>query len=291
MFGSVSARNPRDGGDVVIHNSDSDAEPEPNSQLHRGSDDGNGKNDDDIYATMVYKGASSQNDRLGGEDEDEDSLPPLFRRLPKDFGGINDDENDGADFGTMIVKTGRSRPDSWSSSSSSFVPKSRRSSPFSGFGGRGEEIEGESDSDGDGEAYGTFVVKKTTGRGTAGGGSGMGELGLGFGGKQQRKATGSFGLTMEEEKQGSYGAVYKARDLRTSELVAIKVISLSEGIVMEYCGGGSVADLMNVTDEALEEYQIAYICREALKVDVWALGVSAIEMAEVYMKHHIRDGP
>ncbi|CAH1427932.1 unnamed protein product [Lactuca virosa] len=36
-------------------------------------------------------------------------------------------------------------------------------------------------------------------------------------------------------------------------------------IVMEYCGGGSVANLMNVTDEALEEYQIAYICTEALK--------------------------
>ena len=35
---------------------------------------------------------------------------------------------------------------------------------------------------------------------------------------------------------------------------------------MEYCGGGSVADLMNITDEPLEEYQIAYICKEALKV-------------------------
>ncbi|KAG2706930.1 hypothetical protein I3760_05G125400 [Carya illinoinensis] len=106
---------------------------------------------------------------------------------------------------------------------------------------------------------------------------------------------------LNELGKGSYGAVYKARDIRTSELVAIKVISLCEGeegyeeirgeiemlqqcshpnvvrylgsyqgeeylwIVMEYCGGGSVADLMNVTEEPLEEYQIAYICREALK--------------------------
>ncbi|XP_028803572.1 serine/threonine-protein kinase cst-1 isoform X2 [Neltuma alba] len=106
---------------------------------------------------------------------------------------------------------------------------------------------------------------------------------------------------LNELGKGSYGSVYKARDLKTSELVAIKVISLSEGeegyeeirgeiemlqqcnhpnvvrylgsyqgeeylwIVMEYCGGGSVADLMNVTEEPLDEGQIAYICREALK--------------------------
>jgi serine/threonine protein kinase len=30
--------------------------------------------------------------------------------------------------------------------------------------------------------------------------------------------------------KGSYGAVYKARDLRTQELVAIKIISLTEGV-------------------------------------------------------------
>lgn len=37
-------------------------------------------------------------------------------------------------------------------------------------------------------------------------------------------------------------------------------------IIMEYCGGGSVADLIGITEEPLDESQIAYICREALKV-------------------------
>eukprot|EP00897_Mesotaenium_endlicherianum_P006399 jgi/Mesen1/5788/ME000293S04947 len=36
-------------------------------------------------------------------------------------------------------------------------------------------------------------------------------------------------------------------------------------IVMEYCGGGSVADLMNSTDEPLDEPLIAYVCRESIK--------------------------
>ncbi|XP_042409487.1 serine/threonine-protein kinase ATG1-like isoform X1 [Zingiber officinale] len=106
---------------------------------------------------------------------------------------------------------------------------------------------------------------------------------------------------LHELGKGSYGAVYKARDVKTSELVAVKVISLTEGeegyddirgeiemlqqcshpnvvryfgsyqgeeylwIIMEYCGGGSIADLMNTTEESLDENQIAYICREALK--------------------------
>ena len=40
-------------------------------------------------------------------------------------------------------------------------------------------------------------------------------------------------------------------------------------IVMEYCGGGSIADLIDVTEEPLDEPQIAYICREALKVSLF----------------------
>ena len=43
---------------------------------------------------------------------------------------------------------------------------------------------------------------------------------------------------------------------------------------MEYCGGGSVADLMNVTEEPLEEFQIAFICRETLKVWLTLVGLN-----------------
>lgn len=37
-------------------------------------------------------------------------------------------------------------------------------------------------------------------------------------------------------------------------------------VVMEFCGGGSVADLCQTMDCGLEEAQIAVVCREALKV-------------------------
>ena len=42
---------------------------------------------------------------------------------------------------------------------------------------------------------------------------------------------------------------------------------------MEYCGGGSIADLMNATDEPLEEAIIAYICKESLKVGTQMVGM------------------
>lgn len=186
--------------------------------------------------------------------------------------------------------------------------------------------------------------------------------------------------------RGSYGSVYKARVKESGEIVAIKVISLSEQedlesiqkeinmlrdcdhpnvvkyfgswraadslwIAMEYCAGGSLSDVMHACDAPLEETVISYVCCETLaglaylhalgrihrdikcgnilltesgevkladfgvaaqltstlskrntfigtphwmapeviqashydgKVDVWALGISAIEMAERY---------
>ncbi|XP_010066827.2 STE20-like serine/threonine-protein kinase isoform X1 [Eucalyptus grandis] len=351
---------------VVIHNnSDSDEEKRP-------------PEGDDIYATMVYKNDASEKEGQEEEEEEEEddsALPPLLKRLPKDFGGgasidyDNDPDGGAEDFGTMIVKTGRNRNSKASSSShssySSPLPASvkRRDLDYSDFHNsslkkRIETFE-DDDEDGNGDDFSTFVVKtndresvsgtvvRRTGGGSGGGGEGgsfkdstmgravasMQAVGEGgFGGEQQRKRSGSSSsqgdegarlaskisissmpesITREDPTtkydllselgKGSYGAVYKARDRRTSELVAIKVISLCEGeegyeeirgeiemlqqcnhpnvvrylgsyqgeeylwIVMEYCGGGSVADLMNVSEKPLEEYQIAYICREALK--------------------------
>lgn len=38
---------------------------------------------------------------------------------------------------------------------------------------------------------------------------------------------------------------------------------------MEYCGAGSLLDLMNVCDSTLEEYEVAFVCSEVLKALVY----------------------
>ncbi|KAJ8264230.1 hypothetical protein GJAV_G00146750 [Gymnothorax javanicus] len=98
---------------------------------------------------------------------------------------------------------------------------------------------------------------------------------------------------------GTYGDVYKARNVTTGELAAIKVIKLEPGedfavvqqeiimmkdckhsnivayfgsylrrdklwICLEYCGGGSLQDIYHVTGP-LSESQIAYVVRETLQ--------------------------
>ncbi|KAM3590272.1 uncharacterized protein V6R79_006940 [Siganus canaliculatus] len=98
---------------------------------------------------------------------------------------------------------------------------------------------------------------------------------------------------------GTYGDVFKARNIGTSELAAIKIVKLDPGdditsiqqeitmmkeckhknivayfgsyhrntklwICMEYCGGGSLQDMYHVTGP-LKEKQIAYVCRETLQ--------------------------
>ncbi|XP_031479622.1 serine/threonine-protein kinase 1 isoform X2 [Nymphaea colorata] len=283
------------------------------------------QDDADLYATVV---------RRDDVENDDSYLPPLLQRLPKDFdAAVDDDGEDDEEIGgsgTVVIRRNRTprksylRERNWGVSRkadqeedpySTFVVKSNENSPRDSF-------------------LGTMI------RRTGGGGSGLPfamvsgwrqEEGAAQGGfLQQRKD--AFGVDegtrksvrkgsvssvpdsvvvredpstkyelLNELGKGSYGAVYKARDLKTSELVAIKVISLSEGeegyeeirgeiemlqqcnhpnvvrylgsyqgeeylwIVMEYCGGGSIADLMNITEEPLDEQQIAYICREALK--------------------------
>ncbi|XP_072314432.1 mitogen-activated protein kinase kinase kinase kinase 5 [Eucyclogobius newberryi] len=98
---------------------------------------------------------------------------------------------------------------------------------------------------------------------------------------------------------GTYGDVYKARNIQTGELAAVKIIKLEPGddfsiiqqeifmvkecmhhnivayfgsylcreklwICMEYCGGGSLQDIYHVTGP-LSEIQIAYVSRETLQ--------------------------
>ncbi|QLL31180.1 hypothetical protein HG536_0B00410 [Torulaspora globosa] len=102
--------------------------------------------------------------------------------------------------------------------------------------------------------------------------------------------------------RGNFGDVYKACDKKTGEIVAVKVVNLehtdedinllaqeifflaelkspyitnyittmtedaSMWIIMEYCGGGSCADLLkNIYNNGLPEAKAAYITREVVK--------------------------
>ncbi len=99
--------------------------------------------------------------------------------------------------------------------------------------------------------------------------------------------------------RGSYGSVYKARIIESNDIVAVKIIPLTEQdemdsiqkeiamlrdcnhpnivryygawrapdalwIAMEYCAGGSVSDIMHACNAPLEEAVISYICSETL---------------------------
>ncbi|XVE91630.1 hypothetical protein REPUB_Repub01dG0026800 [Reevesia pubescens] len=319
---------------VVIH---SGSESESDSHSRKSKLKPPSPREPDPYATMLYKEGDEEDEDDSSLPPLLKRLPKDFGGGgggPTDFD--DDDDDDAGDFGTMIVKTDRGRHSRGQTSYSFKPPAAVVMSPMSARRDEGDVDDEEEDEDGAGEGFGTFVVRSTVRSEREGSGTvvkravaSMGELGFG----KQKRSTSTTSLQGEENRflqnskvssssipdyvtredpstkyellnelgKGSYGAVYKARDIRTSELVAIKVISLTEGeegyeeirgeiemlqqcshpnvvrylgsyqgeeylwIVMEYCGGGSVADLMNVTEEPLEEYQIAYICREALK--------------------------
>ncbi|KAF5841905.1 mitogen activated protein kinase [Dunaliella salina] len=118
---------------------------------------------------------------------------------------------------------------------------------------------------------------------------------------EQKQASDRFELQYVLGK-GAYGTVVKAKDKTTGLDVAIKIIPLTDTdpdelktiqkeinflsqcshpnvvkyvgsyrhqhelwIVMEYCGGGSVNDLLTASHAHMPEQAIAYVCGEALK--------------------------
>jgi len=122
-------------------------------------------------------------------------------------------------------------------------------------------------------------------------------MGLDEGGEKRRDPTKDFSL-VEKLGEGSYGAVWKAVHMKTGTTTAIKRVPVENDldeilneikimkqcrspyiisyygsyfkenelwIVMEYCGAGSVSDLMRITDEVLTEDQISVVVKDSLK--------------------------
>jgi len=115
--------------------------------------------------------------------------------------------------------------------------------------------------------------------------------------EQKRDPTSDFHL-VEKLGDGSYGSVWKSVHIKTGTVTAIKRVPVENDldeilneikimkqcrspyiisyygsyfkdnelwIVMEFCGGGSVSDLMRILDKTLTEDQIAVVVRDALK--------------------------
>jgi len=114
---------------------------------------------------------------------------------------------------------------------------------------------------------------------------------------KRRDPTKDFEL-LEKLGEGSYGSVWKAQHIKTGTATAIKRVPVENDldeilneikimkqcrspyiisyygsyfkdselwIVMEFCGAGSVSDLMRITDKTMNEEQISVILKDALK--------------------------
>lgn len=180
---------------VVIH-SGSDSESDSGSRKSK-SKSQLPSGEPDIYATMVYKDGDE-------EEEDDSSLPPLLKRLPKDFGGGSTDfdvDDDAGDFGTVIVKSDRGSNTRGQTSYSFKPPAPPTVSPMRARRDELDVDDDEDEEDDDGEGFGTFVVKSTVRSEREGSGTvvkravaSMGELGFG----KQKKSTSSASLQGEE---------------------------------------------------------------------------------------------
>jgi len=125
----------------------------------------------------------------------------------------------------------------------------------------------------------------------------VGDFSLDEGTDKRRDPTNDFEL-LEKLGEGSYGSVWKAKHLKTGTTTAIKRVPVENDldeilneikimkqcrspyiisyygsyfkdnelwIVMEFCGAGSVSDLMRITDKTMNEDQIGVILKDALK--------------------------